>query len=89
MWRIRARAPTTTAARRWTSRSRSGTAAHHGFAGGTAASRRNRELLRAAMEGAGFKRNRMEWWHYDLADVRRFPVLDVPFERLERLEHLP
>ncbi|WP_140857254.1 D-alanyl-D-alanine dipeptidase [Myxococcus xanthus] len=54
-------------------------AAHHGYEGGTEASRKHREILREAMEGAGFKRNRMEWWHYDLPDAKTRPVLDVPF----------
>jgi zinc D-Ala-D-Ala dipeptidase len=54
-------------------------AAHHGYAGGTAASRKHREILREAMEGAGFRKNRMEWWHYDLPGATRLPVLDVPF----------
>lgn len=54
-------------------------AAHHGYTGGSEASRRHRELLRQAMEGAGFKPNRMEWWHYDLPHARIFPVLDQPF----------
>lgn len=54
-------------------------AAHHGYEGGTEASRKHREILREAMEGVGFKRNRMEWWHYDLPDAKKRPVLDVPF----------
>ncbi|MCP3059667.1 D-alanyl-D-alanine dipeptidase [Myxococcus sp. K38C18041901] len=54
-------------------------AAHHGYAGGTEASRRHREVLREAMLGAGFSPNRMEWWHYDLPDAKSRPVLDVPF----------
>lgn len=53
--------------------------AHHGFQGGTEASRKHRKLLLEAMEGAGFKRNKMEWWHYDLPGARMLPVLDVPF----------
>ena len=53
--------------------------AHHGFPGGTEASRKHRQLLLEAMEGAGFKRNKMEWWHYDLPGARKLPVLDVPF----------
>ncbi|HLL05320.1 MAG TPA: D-alanyl-D-alanine dipeptidase [Myxococcaceae bacterium] len=53
--------------------------AHHGFPGGTEASRKHREILLVAMEGAGFKRNKMEWWHYDLPGARKMPVLDVPF----------
>jgi D-alanyl-D-alanine dipeptidase len=54
-------------------------AAHHGYKGGTEASRKHREILREAMEGVGFKRNKMEWWHYDLPGARKLPVLDVPF----------
>ncbi len=55
-------------------------AAHHGYPGGSQASRRHRELLREAMEGAGFRRNRMEWWHYDLPQAKQYPVLDEPFQ---------
>ncbi|WP_164002225.1 M15 family metallopeptidase [Pyxidicoccus caerfyrddinensis] len=55
-------------------------AAHHGYEGGTEASRQHREILREAMEGAGFTPNRMEWWHYDLPDAKTRPVLDVPFD---------
>jgi D-alanyl-D-alanine dipeptidase len=54
-------------------------AAHHSYKGGTEASRKHREILRVAMEGAGFKRNKMEWWHYDLPGAKKMPVLDVPF----------
>lgn len=53
--------------------------AHHGDAQASPAARRHRELLREAMEAAGFKKNRMEWWHYDLPDATKRPVLDVPF----------
>lgn len=56
-------------------------AAHHGYTGGTEASRKHREILREAMEGAGFKRNKMEWWHYDLPGAKKMPVLDVPFTK--------
>ncbi|MBZ4419262.1 D-alanyl-D-alanine dipeptidase [Myxococcus sp. RHSTA-1-4] len=53
--------------------------AHHGYQGGTEASRKHREILREVMVGAGFTLNRMEWWHYDLPDAKTRPVLDVPF----------
>lgn len=56
-----------------------GPAAHHGCDGGTPAARANREALKAAMTGAGFTINRMEWWHYDLPDAKRFPLRDEPF----------
>ncbi len=57
-------------------------AAHHGYAGGSAESREHRETLRAAMEGAGFTKNRMEWWHYDAPNRLAYEVLDQPFEQL-------
>jgi D-alanyl-D-alanine dipeptidase len=56
-----------------------GRAAHHAFAGGSATARANRDLLRAAMEAAGFKPNPMEWWHYDLPDATKYPLRDEPF----------
>lgn len=37
-----------------------------------------RALLRAAMEAAGFKINRMEWWHYEAPEAHGAPLLDVP-----------
>ena len=53
-------------------------AAHHGYDGGTDASRANRETLKAAMESAGFVKNPMEWWHWDLPDAKSRPILDEP-----------
>ncbi len=53
-------------------------AAHHGYANASAPATRHRALLREAMERAGFKKNRMEWWHYDLPDARKHPVRDDP-----------
>ena len=53
-------------------------AAHHDYAKGSAKSRENRETLRQAMEAAGFQKNAMEWWHYELPDASKFPVLDRP-----------
>lgn len=46
------------------------------FAGGPADARANRDLLRAAMEAAGFTTITSEWWHFDEADWRDFPLLD-------------
>jgi D-alanyl-D-alanine dipeptidase len=39
---------------------------------------RNRALLRAAMEAAGFRVNRAEWWHFDAPEAHGAPLLDVP-----------
>ena len=43
------------------------------------AARRNRDLLRRAMEAEGFRVNRMEWWHFDAPERKGAPLLDVPF----------
>lgn len=53
-------------------------AAHHKYTGGTAESLENRAALRAAMESAGFVKNAMEWWHWDLPDAKTRPILDEP-----------
>lgn len=42
--------------------------------------RRNRDLLRAAMQAEGFRVNRLEWWHFDAPEARGAPVLDLPLE---------
>ena len=52
------------------------------YPGGTAEQRRLRQLLRAAMEHEGFKVYAQEWWHFDYKDWQKYPILNVPFERL-------
>ena len=54
-----------------------GPAAHHGSTAGTEEGRAHRETLRQAMVQAGFRPNRMEWWHYDAPERRGAPLLDV------------
>ncbi len=44
------------------------------------AARRHRQLLRAAMEDAGFRPSRSEWWHFDAPEARGAPVLDLSVE---------
>ncbi len=58
-----------------------GPAAHHGSNAGTAEARDHRETLRRAMVEAGFRPNRMEWWHYDAPEAHGAPVLDLPLGR--------
>lgn len=48
------------------------------FTGGSAAARRHRRLLEAAMVSEGFRPNPGEWWHFDDPDWRRYPLLDLP-----------
>lgn len=50
------------------------------YRGGTAAQRAARDLLRQAMEHEGFEVEPNEWWHFNHADWRAYPILDIPFE---------
>ena len=49
------------------------------YAGGTDEERRNRDRLRRAMESHGFTVNANEWWHFDLAGWKKYPIMDIPF----------
>lgn len=54
-------------------------AAHPGaVAGVSPAARRHRRILRRAMERAGFRPDRGEWWHFDAPEARGAPLLDLP-----------
>ena len=57
--------------------------AHPDYQGGTAWQRWRRDVLRAAMEAEGFSVYDGEWWHFDFASWRDYPLLDVPFEQLD------
>jgi len=52
------------------------------YAGGRAAQRQRRDLLRRVMEAHGFTVYSVEWWHYDYRDWQQYPILNVPFEEL-------
>jgi len=54
------------------------------YAGGTAAQREARDLLRSSMEREGFFVYAYEWWHFDFKDWRAYPILDVPFSEIAR-----
>ncbi len=56
--------------------------AHHDYTGASAAAIRRRELLRDVMRRHGFLPYRGEWWHYDAADWRSYPILDIPLRDL-------
>lgn len=54
---------------------------HHGNRGIPAEAQRNRHVLLGLMTAAGWDFYRNEWWHYQLFDARRYPVLgdgDLP-----------
>jgi D-alanyl-D-alanine dipeptidase len=52
------------------------------FPGGTSLQRWQRDLLRRAMESEGFTVNESEWWHFDYKDWKKYPILNVPFEKM-------
>jgi D-alanyl-D-alanine dipeptidase len=43
----------------------------------------NRRILREAMERSGFRHLSSEWWHFDFVDWKKYPVTDIPFEKLK------
>lgn len=59
--------------------------AYPDWPGGTARERWARDLLRRRMEREGFTVFELEWWHFDYAGWERWPILNVPFERLGSL----
>ncbi len=44
--------------------------------------KQNRDLLINIMESHGFKVIKNEWWHYDFKGWDKFPLMDIPFEKL-------
>lgn len=44
---------------------------------------KNRALLRYVMEKHGFIGVSTEWWHFNDTDWEKFPILDIPLEKLE------
>lgn len=56
--------------------------AYQDYAGGTQEQRRNRALLRSAMEAEGFVSVPHEWWHFDYKDWRRYRIENIPFESI-------
>jgi D-alanyl-D-alanine dipeptidase len=53
------------------------------YPGGTSLQRWHRDLLRRAMESEGFSVYESEWWHFDYKDWKEYPILNVPFEKLD------
>lgn len=52
------------------------------YGGGDPQARERRDLLREAMEDAGFFVYPDEWWHFDYKDWRDYPIQDVPFDAI-------
>ncbi|MCX7748145.1 MAG: D-alanyl-D-alanine dipeptidase [Clostridia bacterium] len=55
--------------------------AHIDYRGCTEEEMRNRELLGKIMVESGFKRIKSEWWHFEDTEGKKYPLLDIPFER--------
>lgn len=61
-----------------------GPRSRHGAAHVPARARRNAQMLKAAMESAGFESLIDEWWHYRDSGAKSWPILDIPFEKVPR-----
>ncbi len=47
---------------------------------------KNRDLLIGVMTKWGFNNYPGEWWHYDFKDWKKYPLMDLTFEELEKLQ---
>jgi CubicO group peptidase (beta-lactamase class C family)/D-alanyl-D-alanine dipeptidase len=56
--------------------------AYPDYVGGTSRQRWHRDRLRRAMEAESFTVYEAEWWHFDFADWRKYPILNQTFEQL-------
>jgi D-alanyl-D-alanine dipeptidase len=59
-----------------------GPRAAHGAKGVPPEAAANAAELKVAMEAAGFKSLKEEWWHYEDPAAKGWPLLDVPFKEL-------
>ena len=59
--------------------------AYADYAGGTPEERERRAILREAMEHEGFTVYPQEWWHFDYKDWKQYPILNVRFEDLGKM----
>ncbi len=50
---------------------------HHGATAISTAAQRNRLILLGLMTAAGWRHYTKEWWHYQLPDSGRYPLLDA------------
>ena len=57
--------------------------AHSEYPNVSAEAKKNRELLKQVMHRHGFTVFKIEWWHYDFNAWRNFPLMDIPFEKLQ------
>lgn len=57
--------------------------AHLDYQGGSAQSRRHRQILQQAMTQQGFMALSTEWWHFDARNWQQYQVMDVPVEQIK------
>ncbi len=56
--------------------------AHRDYMATSATAIANRERLDRYMTAEGFRGMSNEWWHFDYSGWEKYPVLDIPFEKL-------
>jgi D-alanyl-D-alanine dipeptidase len=44
----------------------------------------NRKILKSIMLKVGLKPIRTEWWHYNLNNPKRYPVIDIPLKDIKK-----
>jgi D-alanyl-D-alanine dipeptidase len=57
--------------------------AHLDYRGGSAESRRHRQILQQVMNQHGFISLPTEWWHFDGRNWHQYQVMDVPLEQIQ------
>ncbi|MBM7073213.1 D-alanyl-D-alanine dipeptidase [Shewanella sp. 202IG2-18] len=62
------------------------TLAHHGNFEVDIEAQQNRLILAGAMSLAGFEKNDNEWWHYQLPDLKSYPIIEHDIAISEMLE---
>lgn len=56
--------------------------AYPAYPGGTTQQRGRRDLLRTMMESEGFSVYPEEWWHFDFQDWKKYPILNLRFNKI-------
>jgi zinc D-Ala-D-Ala dipeptidase len=54
------------------------------YPGGSAESRRNREILQQVMKKQGFLSIDSEWWHFDDPNWQQYRLMDTPLEQIKK-----
>jgi zinc D-Ala-D-Ala dipeptidase len=62
--------------------------AHHNFKNLSTEVLQNRKLLKETMEKHGFNTLATEWWHYSWPNTRCYEVMDLDFNKLQKMQKL-